>query len=306
MAKYTLALDASQIKQFDFCNLSWAYLYRENLVKSGLKTEALDKGTYIHLLLELYYKRRIEFPNEDIYNSAGLVIADVQKNYAEPFNFPHELHQFLCTRFIQYIGYWAGRDISPIGTPDNPAVELGFSKILYEDDNVLFIVEGKIDLIQSTSGAICIVDHKSQDRESHLYYYRPQMLTYDWATGAEYGMINYFGLQKEFKEGKTFRRDTMHFPKWMIQRWEKYLLNIFWTIYKMDSSNEWIEQGTHKKITNEETFQRNLTSCAGAFESNPCMFTDLCEIESDEMRENKKKFAYETKKPWTPWKVETK
>lgn len=296
MSKYTLVLDASQMKQFGICNLSWAYQYREHLMKAELDTEAMDKGTLVHLLLEKYYKLRLKEPNLDVYSSSSLAIQEYQNSeIVKTSYFPLEIHQHICKRFVQYVGYWAGRDIRPISKNGIPGVELGFSKILLENEEVLFVVEGKIDtIIDVGNDQLGIVDHKSQDRDARYYYYRPQMLTYAWATGASYGMINYFGLQKEYKEKVSFRRDTMQFPKWMISRWEKQMIKIFYNIANTDYN--------FPKDINEYKFERNFSSCAGAFETHPCMFSHLCESESQETREALKQNKYKTLEPWSPWK----
>lgn len=296
MSKYTLVLDASQMKQFGICNLSWAYQYREHLMWAEANVEAMDKGTLVHLLLEKYYKLRLKEPNFDIYTSASLAIQEYQESeLVKTSYFPIDVHQHICKRFVQYVGYWAGRDIRPVTKNSVAGVELGFSKILLETSEVLFVVEGKIDLIMDIGdGQIGIVDHKSQDRDARYYYYRPQMLTYAWATDAAYGMINYFGLQKEYKEKVSFRRDTMQFPKWMISRWEKQMIEIFYEIACRDKQL--------KDKINEDKFKRNFSSCAGAFETHPCMFSHLCESESQETREALKRNKYKTLEPWSPWK----
>lgn len=299
MSKYTLTLDASQLNQFGKCNLSWAYQYRECLSLSEIKTEpnALDKGTLVHLLLELFYK--------EIASGKDRVSAATQAQYLFRQNpmlevFSNEYIQFIIARFNEYYIYWQGRDLIPAVKNGIPAVELGFTKVLYEDEYCLYAVEGKIDLIYMASEeSLAICDHKSQDRENHLYFYRPQMLTYAWATGLNYAIINYFGLQKKATE-KTFRRDAIAIPDWMIKRWEDQMMYIFNHIHQMDIL---AAGGDPKEWPNELKFQRNFSECSGSFDSNPCMYHHLCETESDEMRENIKKFQYHKIPKWEPWAI---
>src|SRR6266478_354694 len=148
--KYVLALDASQIKSFDGeCQLMWAYLYRENLRLAGADTSAMDKGTIIHFLLEQYYK--IKAKNKNILDrEAAQASIEIFQNHIKElpeasFGFDKDLINFLCQRFIQYVYNYAGRDLVPAINKFNNevGVELGFSKVLYEDENVLFLLEGR-------------------------------------------------------------------------------------------------------------------------------------------------------------------
>lgn len=295
--KYTLTLDASAINAYGKCPLMWAYINRENLALAAADTEAMDKGTLVHQILEIYYKLRAKYPNENRMVLTGRTIDIFRRHeFTTKMGFPKDMETFITKRFTQYIMWWEDRDLIPAMNNGIPGVELGFSKVLYEDDKVLFVVEGKIDLVnQINHDAIAITDHKSQDRESHYYNFRPQMLTYAWAAEADYAILNYFGLQKELTKN-SFRRDTMHIPLWMRQRWEFFMLTIFQEIAAKD--HLW------RNTENEFKFERNLTSCAGPFETHPCQYTKLCEISSDEMRAQVKHFAYKKREEWRPWKLD--
>jgi len=302
--KYVLALDASQIKTFDGeCQLMWAYLYRENLRLTGADSSAMNKGTIIHFLLEHFYKLLASNPNLQRKEAAQGAIDIFQKVIKESpeasFGFDKDLLNFLCQRFIQYVYNYTGRDLVPATNKTNGVVgiELGFSKILHEDENVLFLLEGRIDLLHNYdvngNEVLCVVDHKTQDRETHLFDFRPQMLTYALAADTDYAMINYVGLQKELTK-TSLRRQGCNIPKWMREEWKEYILkNIFWPIYWIEKFNE----------SNEVKFRRNRSSCAGAFDSHPCMFTQLCWIQNNELRENLKKSKYEKVPKWEPWKM---
>lgn len=298
--KYVLTLDATQLNAIGKCELMWAYDAREHLKLTPIwevtKASALDKGTLVHLILEAFYKAKLKYTDEDRYSHAKRAIEAFYKHklVTESY-FTHEEMKFIQTRFIEYVNYWAGRDLEPVSSNGVPGVELGFSKILFENDKVLFIVEGKIDLVNDFgSDIIGITDHKSQDRMNNLYPFSPQMLTYTWASGFNQAQINYFGLQKELKSNVTFRREAFLIPDWMKQRWEQTMLSKFLYIYGQDKLG----------LSNEEAFRRNFSNCSGSFGSNPCQYTLLCETNNKEMLENLKNFKYERKELWQPWKQE--
>jgi hypothetical protein len=304
MPKYVLTLDASQINEFGKCNLLWAYLYRENLRFVEADTLAMDKGSLCHLLLEHYYNLRCLEPHKSEKELIQPTIELFQKDDRRlEYKVPKDTQDFICQRFVQYVFNWMGRDFKPYIKEGRPATELGFSTILYENENVLFIIEGKIDLlIEVAEDVYAFVDHKSQSKENHLFNYRPQMLTYALATRYNYAMINYFGLQKEVKEKVTFRRDTIKITNWMIERHRKYLIEkVFTPIWMADIKLKGIY--LKEKESNEIKFEPNYSNCAGSFDSSPCMFSRLCwGTEHAEMRENMKKFYYVKSESWSPWK----
>lgn len=314
--KYTLTMDASALKMFQTCELMWAYAYREHIKLSSTqvatKASALDKGTLVHLVLEAFYKAKLKYPAEDGYQHGQRALdAFFKHKLVTETYFTNEEIQFIKNRFVNYVAFWRDRDLVPVKKGDAVGVELGFSKVLYEDDNVLFVTEGKIDIINSLGhDVIGFCDHKSQERVNHLYYFRPQMLTYAWATGLNHAMINYFGLQKDFKD-HTFRRESFEIPNWMIKRWEQKMLRIYWYIYSRDMSLFKLKDPSMETIeyipeANEIKFNRNESSCSGAFDSSPCQYRYLCETGSDEMRNNIKQFKYEKVEVWQPWHIHYK
>lgn len=298
MTKFTLTLDASQINEFQTCNLAWWYTYKENLRLAGANTEAMDKGTLIHNLCDLYYSYRWLDPNGNKLLQADEAVRFFKETCTTQSLFPedknNELERFITDRFALYVTRYMFNDFVLPNTKTSP-VELGFSKLLYEDEYVRFIVEGRIDLVTVILGdKLCFVDHKTQGRDTTMYQYRPQFKTYAWATGYEYGLINYIGLQKEpVKNGGSFKRQLINFPKWMIDEWEQKLLKIFWNITAILNN---------PNIDAEKTIYeyRNDSACEGQY-GHPCAFTSLCETGDWNMKQSLKQFKYNKVDSWSPW-----
>lgn len=288
MTKTIITLDSSQIATHMTCNMKWWLAYHENLRLAVEDTEAMDMGSCVHKLLELFYAAIAN--GETRKQAAERAVTEFREsNYCEKtYNFPKAIEDFIITRFGQYYLWYEGKDFEPIRIKDFTSVELGFSKVLYENDYVMYVYEGRIDIISRHEPERMIWwDHKSQDRASTLYPLKPQFLTYAVATELEYGGVNYFGLQKEMNQN-TFRRQLISIPQWMRERWKQQMLRVFQTVHAH------IKSGV-------EYVPMNLNSCAGAFDSNPCQFTYLCETQSKEMREQLKQFKYKKVQPWRPW-----
>lgn len=291
MSRFTLALDASQISQYLECPRSWYFRYYKHLSRAGQKRAALDKGSLVHQLCDLYYNLRAM--NRSVPSMThGTAVINLIKGWKNTFNLSKEDTEFLCMRFFQYAATYMANDFVPVSKNGLPAVELGFSKVLYEDENVLYVVEGRIDLIADYGGVRVFVDHKTQAQAKTLYQYCPQFLTYAWATGLDRGMINYFGLQKEMTKD-TFRRQLIFFPKWKIKEWERRMLAVFNSIRANLEKSDFLPY-------NPEAM--NQHACGGAFNSSPCMFTQLCETSSTEMRRSIETQNYEIR-IWKPWEI---
>ena len=307
MPKFILALDASQLYTFQVCPLQWYYRYKENLnLTTAHKKDAADAGTLIHDLLANYYLLRAQDPISNKLQQADVVVQKFTTEAKVLSLFPDtqetkELEAFLCKRFFLYVQRYMLDDFNVELKNNIAPIELGFSKLLYEDTYVKFIVEGRIDLLSNMQSLPCWVDHKTQSKNYTLYKYTPQFKTYAWATGYSYGMINYVGMQEDkdsslLKRGMLFKRDLIYFTKEMIKEWECKMISIFFEIYK---------KLTFPAMT-EEIFKlvRNDSSCAGAFNYNPCQYTYLCEEFDSEIKQKIKEFKYSVQEHWTPWKSE--
>lgn len=318
MPKLTIVLDATQIKQFDTCEHSWALGYKEHLRKTGYWKKAAEKGSIVHFLLETYYRLRTLDPHTDkmTHAMAALDLMKAAKLCEASFGEVEgkELKTFLYKRFVQYISYYYGNDFIPLKRNGVPAVEVGFSVPFYECDEYLAVLEGKIDVLTNLYEGKpewnCFVDHKTRGQAKNLYGFKTQFLTYATATGFHYGMYSYFGMAQTFNDKKpddTFNRRLIYIPDWKIKQYRVHLEKLFDRIYQqlkrlnlVNTLSEW--HGT-RKLNVSDLFGQNLSSCAGPFENTPCQFAMLCE-NPIEQREAIKATYYEVVKPWTPWSNE--
>lgn len=296
--KFVLRLDSSQMEEYLNCPLSWYYRYYENLRHNmSRRKDAVNKGTLIHRLLEVFYR---ELGKGASRSRAARIAQDkfTQEDWSKEFGLQQEA-SFLKMRFSNYVAHYDGDDLDLLkDEKGETGVEVGFSKILRETDQVLFIVEGRFDGITQINNAQAWVDHKTQGRMMDLYNYCPQFLTYAWATGYEWGIINYIRMHQEYDKKKTFKKALIYFPKHIVQDWEYRMLKIFFEI---------------REVFYEPTllFQRfwNLrrpNNCAGPFKSNPCQYCHLCEIDPRDkiLLDTVKASNYTKVAPWQPWSQE--
>ena len=270
----------------------WNYEYNERLRLAVLPKggSAADKGTSVHALLDKYYHFKALNPTTSSYvamDYSKTLFNESKLNYK--LGFDKEWEEFLLQRFTEYVQFYQGNDFKVAKTNLLTGTELGFSKILYENDKIVIIIEGRIDLlVEDSNFGLCFVDHKSQTKFSDLFDYKVQFTTYAWAAETKYGIINYFGLTQKFDGFNTFRRQVVQFQPHIIERWKTKVIEVALKI--ANNSESW-----------EEVKFQNIDHCAGAFDSHPCQYWQLCIAQNQGIRESLKKSQFIAGENWTPW-----
>jgi len=312
MPKQTLILDSTQIDAFLTCPQLWDYGQKQRLSPAaGAPTsEAMLMGTYGHKLLELYYKAKAKGASQvqaikvaeefdpdregkcEICNMDNLMddhdlmsIDQLHKFSPKPFPLEKPKRYEVLQRFREYSYTYSVGDIEPI----SPAhVEVGFSHLLYEDSERVYILEGRIDNIGTISGQQVWQDHKFQLRSRDLYKKSIQFRNYAlvmYATmGICTGIINYVRLTKGITKD-TFKRDLTQFNGIELLHWKYELKSIYDKIYLSQLNNN---------------YELNRASCSGKF-GYPCDFTPLCEEYNADIVKAKKAQFYTVREEWKPW-----
>lgn len=201
--------------------------------------------------------------------------------------------EYVKNRVLEYTMV-EGTTIPTLVAPSPDHVEVGFSHKLYESDDKLFILEGRIDLLGKIANNVenGWADHKFQARERNLYLKSIQFRNYSMVTELPLGVVNYIRLAKKIERDKTFKRSIISFSRREMAGWKDNLIKVFGKIEQAILCNDWYDPGDN---------WRNRDSCAGKF-GYPCDYTKLCEefvnppliriYESSEFRQ---------KAPWRPW-----
>jgi hypothetical protein len=234
------------------------------------------RGTHMHNLLYLFYKAKIHKKLFDGCTNAGLRYLRMacRKLKAEDF-------MLLGRKYSEYVVYYRQENIQPI------AVEKGFSKILYEDKDHLFIYEGRIDFIGKfpNDPAKFWVDHKTEARKEELNPDSNQFLGYSWALGTTNGLINYIGFQTGKSPDEAFRRTIVTHHKELIAEWHEQTIHAYFRLANL-----------HR----HSYYTKNRSQCK-PYACQPCMYHELCH------QANPRKVAalisQDFEKRATPWKA---
>lgn len=316
-------LDCPQ--QWDYCYNESLVTIGEAV---STKSSAMAMGTLIHKYLEIYYKERangnysaaadvaLAFDPDDqdckcghlkvnhvlmhSINIAETCVSpdmltetdtnecrdcDCQDYRPEPFPVTPEDRELVRKRFLEYTWTYAKNDFQPINAE---SVELGFSYRLYEDDNYLFVLEGRIDGLGTLGQHQLWWDHKSQSRRRDLYPQSIQFRNYALTTKKLYGIINYIRMTKKVDDS-TYKRQIVSFPSDYLEWWERELIGLYFKVLEQLG----LQQRTGK-------IEQNWGACSGKY-GYPCNYTTLCEERNSHVRDNLKKQFYTERPKWHPW-----
>lgn len=316
MSKFVLTLDSTQLQAFSECPQMWQLAYREHLVRAGAEEkEAMNAGTYGHAMLDIYYKGRAAgFSLDDSIDLANCFDPDKQtcecghplKEHGDyltddwecvtgcecdlwrpkPYPLNQDLRYLVRGRVRDHIFKYRNNDIVPI-SPDS--VEVGFSEPIYEDDDNLFVLEGRIDVLGTIQGINLVLDHKFQMRKRDLYRKSIQFRNYNLVSGVQTLMINYIRLTKKVDE-TTFVRSVASFQPAETRWWQGELIKYFFAI-KKELRNCDVDQ---------QILRQEWGACSGKF-GYPCSYTDLCEHTDSSLIQIIKDTQYTKKEEWKPW-----
>lgn len=281
--KQIIVIDASQLNTLQSCDEQLRLQYILNL-RPLQKAEALEKGDLVHTILEAYYRalrlRRLKMHGFEQYTRAqivdkscqvGAVLApSLQLDMATAFN--------VISNVRDYFNFYSSDGWEPL------FIEMGFSKIIFEDEDFIFVYEGKVDLVTEVAGGNqpdCIVDHKSASRSKTPHPLNNQFLGYCWALEKRNVVKNEIGFQSSYGPKDRFKRFLMSYNEAIIEEWRENTIG-------------WIQRFILSHHTGK--YLRNFTSCD---KWSGCQFSELCYCAPD-ARQWKMDTRYVKGEKWSP------
>lgn len=287
MKKTIITLNSSQIKQFVTCPMAWNLRSAQSL---GLHSEgrkpALDWGTLTHYVLEHFYRGRFEgnglieateamkFRDKRIPKDDELSIAQIWDLYPEKQEKLRERYMQYCMSKAMEPNHWKPKS--------SDHVEVGFTTVIYEDDQFIFVLEGRIDLLIATILGDTVIDHKTQSRLEFLSLTKLQFPVYCLGAQCPNIIVNYVMLTDKFDK-YTFRTDGTTYSKAQLDWYREWLVKeVFWKVAKWQ-------------------IEKKLGSCSGTYDSQECMYKSYCWEPSEEMAERILRHKYVTIKTRRSW-----
>lgn len=265
----TVSIDATILNTIQMCARKMQYNFVD-LITLPEKAEPLERGDLLHKMLEFYYGykgeclepnsevthfvRDMRLPEKKLSHDEVVQAAEILGNYfATKMSLPSEEVASVIYQFKEYTKFYEHDDWRPL------AVEGVASKVLYQDDEVQYVYNGKIDLIAEHGNITMPWDHKHSQRRQTPSSLSNQFRGYAWLLEMEYVLVNKIGFQKTLKPSERFTRDILTYSKAQLEEWRE---NTIWWCGFLD------------QCLQSKHFPMNLTSCdkyAG------CIFQNLCE-----------------------------
>lgn len=282
-AKRIITLNSTAIVIYLECPKKYDFAVIQSLARKGFKSEAMGKGEIFHHLICRYWALKLEKHPKPF-------IAITEELRAMKANFsyiPEEDLEALRQRFFAYSIFWESDPAKPLVIEGKLAMEIGFSVKIFESDEYIFILEGRLDRIATQQGIDFLLDHKTQSRKSDYHWRRPQFLNY--ILGAQLSgmninklMVDYIGLQQTINKD-TFRRDMFSYTQSAIKEWHQYLIN---RIYKPIAENG-------------DIWLKERGSCEGTY--SPCLYNELCDAPSARAEQELIQLNYEKVEQHRSW-----
>lgn len=218
--KTIYVVDSQILNTATECARKAHYTFDKNL-EPIVKPDYFEKGDLVHQMLAEYYKLR-KFrgrwsQNNKTHADIVQICNKIGRTAAVKMSLDVPTVEEVIRAFNEYTTYTAND-----GWDNIIAVEDIASKILYEDDNMIILYQGKIDLIISlTNCPILPVDHKSSSKRSKPHFLSNQFQGYCWLLGVNNLIVNKIGFQKTLKDFEKFERHTLSYPPDIIAEWRE-------------------------------------------------------------------------------------
>jgi hypothetical protein len=278
--KVILTCDASTYNMIEACYKKAEYSSIRNL-EPREPQEPLETGGLYHDLLEAYYRAlRLKFNKHPKYEhmerleiiNKCLLLGRVK---AGNYHLDIEVENYIYSNFFDYCLYYGSDPQIPL------AVELYFSKKMFENEELIILWEGKIDLFSYNplNRVEQITDHKTTSRSWTPIPLDNQFYGYCYGLDCQNVIRNEIGLQSSYAPDKRYKRQVMTYPQACIDEWVNN------TIYTLLDYYEHMKMGI---------FPRRFVSCKF------CGFKEVCKAIPD-AREWKEKMELKEKLvAWSP------
>ena len=270
-------LDAIQKCPF-YCYLNFVKNYRPNEI-----IVPIERGDLGHEILEVYYK--LLQKGTDWSDAVDAATAKGREHY-QTLSLDLMVSEWVIKSFHEYAEYYRYDGIKILG------VEESFSFIIYEDEELIVVYEGKIDLhAEFPNLGASIYDHKWRAMKADYNPLDNQLIGYSIAADSNLIFVNEVGLQKSYPPEKKFRRVPVPIGNGVKERWLKN--TIYWAKILDYSIQQNVWPQSHLKIP-----PAGITQCA------KCTYNRICNSENDEEMARKIQDHFHIGERWSPHKEE--
>jgi hypothetical protein len=254
--------------------------------------EPIERGSLLHNIFEVYYsilggcvspkselfkdlkEQDITFGGSPLDKGAIATFAiEVGRYLATKMSLDPGLCEEVFFQAAEYFSYYKNDQYNPI------AVEQVGSKKIYEDENVRFIYDVKIDLVLEKGRLIIPADTKTGSRRTPPTTMSNQFMGYCYTLGVNHILINKVGFQKTLPPSQRFERHLLTYTPDRLTEWAQNTVDTMFDIVNAMDSGE---------------YPMNFTACDVY---NGCNYKAICEA-SPSVRPYKAEKLYQITERW--------
>lgn len=191
------------------------------------KDEALIRGDFTHEILENYYVGKRDFRPDNLHET----LEWSAKRATERIDLDSSLAEICIEIFKDYALHYASQDWEILG------VEAKFSRILFENEVVKILFEGKMDLVINVNSKIIPVDHKTRARTERPNKLSNQYIGYAWALDTNMVIENEIGFQGSKKPYEKFKQAVLSYTAANIEEWHENAVYHALRAYELTKEN---------------------------------------------------------------------
>lgn len=299
-----IILDATTLTTLQACPRKCDYRFNHLLVNQNGKSNSLECGSLVHVILEYYNKALMAGANRNEALKEGFLQADyyihgcadcishINDNYPEckkhkdndfvgMVNTPEESTKneigssFVIQTMHEYFDYYRNDSFPVLGVEETRGM------IIYEDDDLRVLWKAKFDLVVDTDHGYMSIDHKTMKQRRETQSLDNQFMGQCILLGTRSVMIDKIGFQKSLKQDEKFQRVIINYTHSRLDEWRHEIVPYYARMYAAYQETGY--------------WPPNYTQCESKY--GCCDFKQICESDSS-MRELVMNTSYSKGKVW--------